>query len=267
VPLQFFIDESGGKGQGPFFVMAGLVGQAESWMEFSERWRTVLKEPPSIARFKMSEAANMSGCFAAWKAKDRDAKLSALIDVMAGRDLAAIGTIVDMEAFAEVIAPRNKRPLNRPYFFAFQTMIVAACYEAVACGERQRLEIIFDEHVIFGAEAQRWFPLAKKLLFDFPELMAVAPTEPMFKSDDEFMPLQAADLVAWIFRRGFSGRHAPELAPAVARLVESVRMSPCSQYVGRETMIEMQDASYSFEPPKALVMQANQIARMANKRR
>ena len=33
--LQIFIDESGGKGQGKLFVMAGWIGTAENWDAFS----------------------------------------------------------------------------------------------------------------------------------------------------------------------------------------------------------------------------------------
>jgi len=41
VPIQAWIDESGSKGEGDTFVLAGFIGRAEDWALFSDRWQAV----------------------------------------------------------------------------------------------------------------------------------------------------------------------------------------------------------------------------------
>ncbi len=68
-------------------------------------------------------------------------------------------------------------------------------------GWRERFEIIFDEQVIFGPRAKLWYPFYKRMLeVHQPEVATILPIDPMFKSDDDFLPLQAADLFAWCMR-------------------------------------------------------------------
>jgi hypothetical protein len=54
--MQAFIDEAGNRKANPYFVMAGLIGEASSWAEFSDEWHALLCEPPAIPTFKMSRA-------------------------------------------------------------------------------------------------------------------------------------------------------------------------------------------------------------------
>jgi hypothetical protein len=43
------------KGQGPIFVLAGLLGRSEDWAEFTDKWQAVLDHDPSLSAFKMRE--------------------------------------------------------------------------------------------------------------------------------------------------------------------------------------------------------------------
>jgi hypothetical protein len=63
------------------------------------------------------------------------------------------------------------------------------------------------------------YPIIKQR-FD-PELREILPIEPMFRSDLESLPLQAADLIAWLLRNAWNGRRtewewiANELMPVI----------------------------------------------------
>jgi hypothetical protein len=64
--------------------------------------------------------------------------------------------------------------------------------------------VVFDEHAIFGERARRWYPLVRSYMaHQDPADDAVLPKEPTFSSDQEALPLQAADMLAWILRRSF----------------------------------------------------------------
>ncbi len=80
------------------------------------------------------------------------------------------------------------------------------------------------------------------------------PVEPVFKSDDEFLPLQAADMLAWTFRRyAMAGptfedpddRHFLWLAKEE---LEKVEMSAWSQSLTKQRMQEVvSDARDAYE--------------------
>jgi hypothetical protein len=82
VPLQAWIDDSGGLGQGPVFVFAGFIGAAEAWDGFSERWRARLNEHPGVRYFKMQEAHKLTGQFSGWTRAKAAAKVERLTDAL-----------------------------------------------------------------------------------------------------------------------------------------------------------------------------------------
>src|SRR5262245_15297177 len=78
MPIQAFVDDSGGKGHSRHFVMAGLVGHSEGWAVFADEWRRCLQESPAIATFKMQQAAALKGQFFGFSKEERDEKLRKL---------------------------------------------------------------------------------------------------------------------------------------------------------------------------------------------
>ena len=62
MPVQAFVDDSGGKGHGTHFVLAGLIADAENWAQFSDAWHLCLGQDPAIAYFKMREATGLRDC-------------------------------------------------------------------------------------------------------------------------------------------------------------------------------------------------------------
>jgi hypothetical protein len=78
MPIQVYIDDSGNDGRSRHFILAGLMSQAEHWALFSDEWKTsktCLNQTPAIRRFKMTDAAGLSGQFFGCTAEVRDDKL------------------------------------------------------------------------------------------------------------------------------------------------------------------------------------------------
>jgi hypothetical protein len=90
-----------------------------------------------------------------------------------------------------------------PYFFPFHATIAGVGYEVLALGQKEPLEIFFDENVIFGPRAKAWYPVVRAMQEDI--LQPVLPVEPFFRDDERVLPLQAADLTAWIHRKSNDG--------------------------------------------------------------
>jgi hypothetical protein len=78
--LRLFVDDSGSGGDSRWFVLSGLISTVEKWAEFSDDWGLLLKQPPSVEYFKMSEAESLKGQFVNFDAPERDSKVGALAE-------------------------------------------------------------------------------------------------------------------------------------------------------------------------------------------
>lgn len=235
MPMQAFVDDSGGKGNTRHFVLAGLIGHSEAWAEFSNEWRACLDERPRIRTFKMREAATCNGQFYSMTAKQRDEKLRKLAQIINRYALITTHSVIDLDAHEKTWAKLEK-PRNEPYFWPFHNTIMATCFTLWDAGWREKFEIIFDEQVVSGLRAKVWYPVIRAIFQERePEASRILPVEPMFKTDDEFLPIQAADLFAWCYRKSTDD---PEYNSFNWLLEEmgSVKQTDYSQYYDQERM-------------------------------
>jgi hypothetical protein len=246
MPVQAFVDDSGGKGQSRHFVMAGLIAESEQWALFSDEWRACVDDHPRLRYFKMREAAACAGQFYGWGEADRDARLLRFARIINRYAKYVIYSAIDLDAHADTWARTMGKPHNEPYFWPFHNTITAACFELWDKGWREKFEIIFDEHVIFGPRAKLWYPVIREVVkLREPEESSIMPVDPMFRTDDEFLPLQACDLFAWCLRRGSDiGPNAERPFEWLLPELNRVFLSDYSQYYDRErleSVLQMSD--------------------------
>jgi Protein of unknown function (DUF3800) len=249
--IQAVIDESGVKGTDPVFVLAGLISTAEKLADLSTAWSRQLQAEPTIKYLKMYEATRACGEFAGWSEHRIETKLRGLVETVKYHAHRAIHVTIDLEAHERL---HKDRPSRDPYFTGFYAILSGVCYEFLDnFSDEKQIEIILDENRIFGPRVALWYPAIKDLLatrgdLDQQALADVLPPQPSFKDDQAFVPLQAADMLAWLFRTAFSGQRtrfewiATELMPSV----------PMSEYasVFTEERIKHQIAlSYDLELP------------------
>jgi hypothetical protein len=237
VPFQVFADESGGKGHTKLFVMAALAAEAEAWAAFSDEWRACLAEAPAIRIFKMQEAAGRpSGQFRGWSTQARDAKLLKLVRIINRYAEASFYSALDLDAHAKTWAKALPKPMSDPYFYPYQNTITASCVHLWDAGLRERFEIIFDENVIFGPRARLWYPLMREVVKrKEPDAYPILPIDPVFRPDDEFMPLQACDMFAWCIRNGTEKPEDESLNWLIPEL-QNVVVSDYSQFYDEARM-------------------------------
>jgi len=195
-------------------VFAGLLTTAENWMAFSDDWRTVLSREPKVWRFKMSEAANRTDAFGHFSVVERNQKLHELAEVVRRYSPIVIYISIDVASYARTIESLTEQPLNEPYFYLFFATIWRIAADLANRGLRERFEIIFDDHSILASRVKLWYPFFRdyldRLAREDPDPLTVGgkeimPLDPVFRTDDEFMPLQAADLFAWLLRKEMMG--------------------------------------------------------------
>jgi hypothetical protein len=194
--MHVYVDESGADGQSPVFLFSALIAEAEKWAIFSDEWEACLKEFPSILYFKMDEAVGRNKQFYGFSETQRDNKLKKLCAILNKVQPHQISNILQLEGFEKSWGVTADRPLRHPYFFPFHIANMSAAFEVGAMGSAQPYEIFFDENPIFGQRAKSWYPIMRAMQ---PEpVKKLMPIEPLFRSDLDILPLQAADLVAWI---------------------------------------------------------------------
>jgi len=252
VPIQVFVDDSGMIGQGPYFVMAGLIGRAEQWSLFSDDWKKCLNASPRIGQLKMRDAAARGGDFYGFSEKERNQKLIDLLGVIDAHRPTLLDVVLDLSAFDDTIRNFAGKPHNNPYFIGYLMMMLAVAYELLDRGARERFEAIFDEHEQLAPQLKKWYPILRSMALVEEKVRAILPVDPLFRSDDEFMPLQACDLFAW-WSRQFHERYVRGEADFLWLMdhLPRIGFSEHSQFVDRERMQNIvQDArNMGFQVP------------------
>jgi uncharacterized protein YbaR (Trm112 family) len=193
--LQAWVDESGNE-SGDAYVLGGFVSTAVAWESFSDEWFPLLyKGKP----FHMHEASR-------WHRSRRRERIERYIRCVERYAKYRVECSIPMPAYDSEIRGKVPKLIDNPYFFGFHNIIAGLLHGAYAQGYRQTLDIFFDEQVIFGPRAKRWYPIVRDIVPD--HLRPLLPPEPIFRRDDEFLPLQAADLLAWNCRKSESGDDA-----------------------------------------------------------
>lgn len=241
--VQAFVDDSGTKGQTKNFVLAGLVSDSERWEKFSQEWRSCLNQHPRIKLFKMKDAASCTGAFHRFTEVQRDSRLRALAQIINRHVEFAIWSVIDLDAHVQTWAKLGK-PNSEVYFWPFHTVILGICFDLwEECNWRKPFEIIFDEQKIFGERARRWYPLIQKLMqLEHPEESSILPADPVFRRDDDELPIQAADLWAWCIRKNTDHPNAKSFEWLLKEM-PNVSMSTYCNYYDLERMSRVNEDS------------------------
>jgi hypothetical protein len=267
--IQVYVDDSGvNDGRSKNLALAAMVAKAEQWAMFSDEWDACLKEPPALRYFKMNEAAGLSGQFLGLSEKERDAKLLALARIINRYVPLSACAGVNLAGFDDGFANKSYEiSLGRDsYFWPFHTVIWEVTKSLWADGWRERLEFIFDEQVIHGLRAKEWYPAMRHIFAaDDPGAATILPIEPIFRNDDEFLPLQAADMFAWNYRYSADNPGRPH--PYNWLLPEFNRVKPAPGKIWTvETMEDIKrKAAAMRENPTPAMAKAWKGAREASK--
>jgi hypothetical protein len=146
----------------------------------------------------MDEAAGPDGEFYGFSKTERDRKLKRLCAILNKVAPTEISNSLDLDGFYNSWG-KAPRPLCEPYFFQFLITNASVAFQVGEMGSREPYEIFFDENQIFGPRAKAWYPIIRA--FQDKPVRALMPVEPYFRSDTDTLPLQAADLTAWIKRK------------------------------------------------------------------
>jgi hypothetical protein len=197
--LQAALDDSGKDGLSTSFTLAGYFASPRELMDLADAWQTLLKKPPILEYVKGYEALGLHGQFAGWTEPARDKRLLEFVDLIAKHSGRGIAFVVDNKPFALIKQLKDddgnyfKDPNNFAYLMSLSTFLqfLPDFGETVA-------DIVFDYDVISRRQATAAY---KKIMDEWPEITnRLLCKEPHWEDDKSFLPLQAADLLAYCVR-------------------------------------------------------------------
>ena len=217
------LDDSGSNKEGPVFVLAGYAAPVSSWEGFSRRWQELLNKEPKLAYFKMKEAHGLRGEFKGWRVEDRDARVMEFADVIKQTERAiGITSAIFWEDFRQVCAEFPDVPLH-PYDMLFHGSMAVLHGYCRRNGVKEKIDFVLDEQGKWAERAVRAYESSLPIFTD--EEKQLMGKLPIHSSDKEFLPLQAADLIAWQTRRFCEENKEPDpLAPIEAFTVNSTAL-------------------------------------------
>jgi hypothetical protein len=124
---------------------------------------------------------------------------------------------MSQEAFERILRPVSPYDLRSPYSVLFQAVMIMATRQLHVLGIDLPIDFIFDEQGKVGMDALLWYgPMRAGL--QPPELRKLLGNRPIFKTDEELIPLQAADCLAWHLRRSREEQFIHENRPVLPLL-------------------------------------------------
>jgi hypothetical protein len=197
--LQAFTDDSAAQSGDRRLFLAGFIHTAEGWTAFSDAWATALGEDPSIEYLRMAEANNLRGPFKGWSLAERDAKLWKMAHVVqrfAPMSFEYSVSLRDHDTLVKSTAPYG---IGSAHFICIFGAVCAIANHIHGVGINVPIDFIFDEQDGTSDDIALFFSNMKKSL---PEgASTLINGNPIFRSDRQVLPLQAADMLAWHIRR------------------------------------------------------------------
>lgn len=204
-----FIDESESE---KTLRMCGFVSTVERWADFSTDWDIELNRPPAIPSLHTNDllAKDGEGVFGDIPVPERFKKIGRLIDLInrhTEMDFTARMNLLEYErTLSQALKFSNKlAKYNYPYLWLFVIGVLVgfSTVEVFMHGGRKS-HFIFDKHGLFKRARSQYERVEQLIAPEFDVALAVV--EKVDDEDDtEFLPLQAADLLAWHMNRSETG--------------------------------------------------------------
>jgi hypothetical protein len=212
--FQAFIDDSRSRDE---FVLAGHIATPGAWAAFSQKWNDILplatKAKNGKWHFKMSEMAMRPALMS---------HVPTFYKLIEDHVICSISCRMNMEVYASAIAKAEKATFGlqvsnhsyqitvdpgiwrNPYRLLFRLMMDTFHMNRKTFVEvfplEQKVDFIFDDQSEKEAIISDW---AKYVELREGELKPFFGAIPRFENDQEFLPLQAADLWAWWVREWY----------------------------------------------------------------
>ncbi len=183
--MQAYIDDS--TESRAVLVLAGYIASDPQWLAFAEKWQNALHEE-RLKVFKMNKL----------KQPHHYPRVERFYRIIESTVSGGFYIAVPISALSTVCAEFNIAPRYRsPYYMAWILLISVFRKLYTETKWNPPLDLIFDNQKEEKFILKAWHILKDKQKGDIAPLK----NTPAFRSDEDVLPLQAADLLAWWVRK------------------------------------------------------------------
>ena len=195
--LEAAFDETGDDDNSPVIGMAGYLSDADYWREFAAEWSPVPEEF-GVSKLHTTDCENAQKEFLGWDRDRKNAFYARLIPLIDKYATISIGVTMDRADYDRIVPEYIKHAIVKPYFFCqLQCAVKLLAQYPNGLGDGERLAFIFDCKKRAMDYATRNFRIIRELLGPQSRWLA----GPAYEDDECYLPLQAADFVAWRMAR------------------------------------------------------------------
>jgi len=209
--LTIYLDDSGTHPEAPYAVVAGWISPFQQWKKLTREWKHVAKEE-GFTVFHMSEcmANNRKSEFADWDEDKKRRVIHKLRGIIEQRVVQGFAITLNKKDYDDVMTPEvRKKAGDFHYTFAVRTILGVIETWRDQHGNKQPTEYIFDRMSQGRKEIDGVFADAESQ-DDSLHRYGIYKGCHSFRDKAEIVPLQAADIIAWLsFQRAhfqYSGK-------------------------------------------------------------
>jgi len=175
--------------KGQLFVLAGYVSTIDRWEAFSRVWSNALLSFTNGQPFSMADAARL------WSEELQKERVGYLQDVIAEYAEFGVRVSCNPKMLAFYMKDCLDHKMANPHYFCLWFLITHVLVQADDLLLDRKIEFVFDRGQTKPIDL---IPHWDGLMANAPaNIREQVPNEPMFRSNTEFIPLQAADMTAW----------------------------------------------------------------------
>ncbi|MER9331024.1 DUF3800 domain-containing protein [Mesorhizobium sp. M0488] len=189
--LQVGMDDS--RSDGRVLILSGFVAEAVDWAQFSNKWQERL-DTIGWPRFKMSEVNRRFNEPEAFRHAE------AFYRILEPFPKAFFSIGIDEKLVEEAFEScRLPKAYSNPYFLAYWLFLDYFGQSIHVTRVSEPVEVIFDKQNALESLPQNHWEEYVASVGD--RTFSILNKRPRFEKDEDFLPLQAADLASWFVRK------------------------------------------------------------------
>jgi len=214
IVLDGYFDESGTHKGSETIVVAGFLAHVDAWRAFESHWKAALREY-GLSFFHMSDFAQRAKGYD-WPEDVRRDRLGNLISIINNHTLHSVGVGLPKKLFDSVFTGRVRKIVGGPYGFAAWLAILMTGRDLDELPFATGASYVFED----GAPRKGELIAAYESLAKFRGGKAALHVLSLrFEDKKIFVPLQAADILAYELYKDRPKQHRPELRRAPLQLL------------------------------------------------
>lgn len=210
-------DESGNLVGADVAGVFGYIATKEQWDSFTVSWDAILTEF-KITEFHASEFAdringpkNPNWPYAGWIDSKRDSFIRQLIETARDSTAFSVGGLLSVQGYDRFTPERMKQAMEHPYQYCFQAFLdhLVPALEVMVDPPLQmgdKVDFFFDQQDEMEIRADRTFSIVKCLRDSNARMGTLT-----FADGLDYVPLQAADLLAYVMRQSASRKRKGDM--------------------------------------------------------